>query len=1052
MTFRRHAPAAVACLILATIASGAGAGATAGRSDACLRAWRDVPGAAVGQGQLVSVAATSADDAWAVGERDAFDLATGEPGVASTLIEHWDGASWSFDTSPGYAGRLLGATAVSPTDAWAVGRALEVGGSSALALGWDGHTWSRASLPSGLDVAESVAALAPDDAWLVADTETADSDRATILHWDGQHWTASASFPATWLIDIAAVAAEDVWAVGSNDDGDAVALHWDGTGWTRTKLPVRAESETDYWLDTVTAAAPDDVWAGGATEDEELLPPEDSELLLHWNGRAWTQVKGPDTYTGTVLTAAATPGDLLAFEQDLNAFSFPDEGDPGHLDERDAQGWTSHPGEWDRSVNELAAVPGTGSAWAVGFVGAGETDNGFPAVAIPLIRRLDCWAGATATTSRDAAGWEPPSVRFSARGTTLVTSAAAWDGTTGLSRVRFTAEGASAVSPDGKLVADGTGGSLTIRSVVTGKVLHNRAAHSQPIESVVFSPDGRLVATASDDLTARIVDVASGRILHTLAGHEFAVTGVRFSADSRSALTFSGDGTARVWDVATGRVRAAISGQAEIRDAAFSPNGKLVATAGSDWTVLLSDAATGAAVHSLAGHGGEVWSVAFSADGARVLTASADGTARVWDTATGAQLAVLANPSGPVRSAAFNRTGSRIVTADDAGFVRIWEAAGPRLLRTVQTGLGSLANADLSPDGRRVAAAGSDGDAGIWSVADGRRIAFLPEALEVGDAEFSADSKHIVTASSDQTARVWSTATGRRQLVLAGHTAQLDSSAFSHDGRLVLTAARDATARIWSARTGKTLHILRGATRPTFAPAGSTILALSPKSVAEVWSARTGRRLLALPGGRVDDAQFTPDGRRVVTRRASTLWIRSARTGRLLHTLHVANADAYAFDRNGSRMAVATSWGSGPVRVFDVATGRPLAGLAAKDEADDALMSPNGSYVLTLSSKSLTLWSVATQKPVRSFAAPALIDAAAFSPDGSRLVASGDGPTAAIWDVATGRRLHVLHGRRGSIGAVSFSPNGREVLTLDQDGTASVWNAATGRLLHVLSQ
>ena len=156
--------------------------------------------------------------------------------------------------------------------------------------------------------------------------------------------------------------------------------------------------------------------------------------------------------------------------------------------------------------------------------------------------------------------------------------------------------------------------------------------HDGPVWGVAFSPDGRRLATASVDSTARLWDPATGEHLRTLTGHHSTVLGVAFSPDGRRLATASVDKTARLWDPATGKHRRALTGHdGAVLGVAFSPDGRLLATASGDKTARLWNPATGKHLRTLTGHDVGVNGVAFSPDGRLLAPASHDKTARLWD-------------------------------------------------------------------------------------------------------------------------------------------------------------------------------------------------------------------------------------------------------------------------------------------------------------------------------------------------------------------------------------------------------------------------------------
>jgi len=235
------------------------------------------PNPVKGGNELYSVAAVSANDIWATGFSE--NTTTTGP-VQPTLVEHWNGKQWSAVRSPSpgsQANVLAGVAAVSANDAWAVGFYAGSNGIwQTLTEQWNGKQWSVVSSPSPgsqINYLESVAAISANDVWAVGY-----ADKQTLTeHWNGTQWsvvTSSGSGPVSnSLLAVSALSTSNVWAVGYYQGSDFVSHslteHWNGSKWSVVKSPSLGSMSTQ--LEGVAAISAKDVWAVGHADSTTLI-------------------------------------------------------------------------------------------------------------------------------------------------------------------------------------------------------------------------------------------------------------------------------------------------------------------------------------------------------------------------------------------------------------------------------------------------------------------------------------------------------------------------------------------------------------------------------------------------------------------------------------------------------------------------------------------------------------------------------------------------------------------------------------------------------------
>jgi WD40 repeat protein len=557
--------------------------------------------------------------------------------------------------------------------------------------------------------------------------------------------------------------------------------------------------------------------------------------------------------------------------------------------------------------------------------------------------------------------------------------------------------------------------------------------HTDYVDGLALSPDGRMAISASWDKTVILWDIQTGKTIRRFEGHTDKATSVAFAPDGLSAISGSTDMTMIQWNVKTGGVIRKFEGQPDlIYTVAISPDGLYAASGGSKGNIILWNIKTGEMIRRFEGHTDGIQKLQFSADGLNLLSAANDKAVILWAVGTGQILHRFEGHQSNAYSAVFSPDKNMILSGSDDGMMILWDIKTGQIIR---------------------------------------RFYELGGAY-VGDVAFSPDG-HIILSGGLSGLTLWNIETAQPISRLHGHNGAVTAIVFTPDGRMALSASEDHTLRLWDLEYGQKIRHFNsegaGVWTSALAASRDGLMAMAAfradlHTNIIMWDTNTGEEIRRYSIDKyISDIAISPDGQTAILATdqgtmPSDVILLAVKSGEEIRrfTGHPSAISSVAFSPDGRTAASAGH--NGVMILWDVATGKEVRRFKGYDgdDPDGANVwhyvgfSPDGkSLIATHFNGMIVLWDAATGKEIRHYAGHSMDSLNfVFSGDGRWAFSGAGDNTAILWDVPSGSVVHLFRDHSAAIPRVDITSDGRFGIAGSADNTTTLWDLKTDAVIR----
>lgn len=519
-------------------------------------------------------------------------------------------------------------------------------------------------------------------------------------------------------------------------------------------------------------------------------------------------------------------------------------------------------------------------------------------------------------------------------------------------------------------------------------------------------------------------------------------------ASSQGLYLFDSADLQVVWKVVT---------RFALRDAAFSPDGSVIAAVGDNNGVTLWDATNGQLIKTLFGHSGWIYAVDYSFKG-QLASAGEDKTIIIWDVASGNPIHKIKAHTALINSIRFSGDGSTLVSGSADMFVKVWDVAKGTNLQAMTGHMTDILSVDITGGGDIAVSSSSSGEIFVWNALKGVKLYSLKPTGSTTDIRIAPDGMRFAAGFNNGEVMIIRLSDGSEETRLRGHTSLVRSLRFTFVGKQLITGSWDGTVRVWDIPaqekvgeiTGFSAYIndMDASTGPLslLVAAGNQLRVLDPSTLAVV-------KAFSAQDAYINAVAITRDGKLAASGGSKDISLWDVASGRETARLigHLKPVNCLEFSRDGNYLVSGSD--DQAVIVWDPASGKEVAKWTGyPSEIYSLLITPDNQYVFVGGrTEAVYIYSLETRKKVTELW---LGDNSVFD---MLFLANGHLAGASykkVWtaDLETGKLVQQLAGFSDSVNALAVSPDGSLLAAGDYSGKIFLYDTATWQVVKTLDE